>query len=115
MKNHECNIIQDILPLYAEHMVHEDTKEFVEAHLLTCADCKNELAALTSNIPIEEDVLRGDSSMNAIKKIKFDINKKRVFTAILASIISVIAAILFFAYLTAPEYISYSGYLQLFC
>ena len=32
MKN-ECNIIKDILPLYAEKMVSEDTVDFIEEHL----------------------------------------------------------------------------------
>ena len=32
MKN-ECSIIRDILPLYVENMVSEDTSEFVKEHL----------------------------------------------------------------------------------
>lgn len=32
MKN-ECSIIRDILPLYVENMVSEDTAEFVKGHL----------------------------------------------------------------------------------
>ena len=42
MRN-ECNIIRDILPLYAEDMVSADTSAFVEEHLDTCADCRAEL------------------------------------------------------------------------
>ena len=29
----ECNIVQDVLPLYLENMVSEGTKVFVEEHL----------------------------------------------------------------------------------
>lgn len=36
----ECNIIKDILPLYAEDMVSEDTKALVEEHLAHCPVCK---------------------------------------------------------------------------
>ncbi|MBQ3501344.1 MAG: zf-HC2 domain-containing protein, partial [Oscillospiraceae bacterium] len=35
MRN-ECNIIRDILPLYAEKIVSEDTAAFVEEHLEHC-------------------------------------------------------------------------------
>ena len=35
MKN-ECSIIRDILPLYVENMVSEDTSEFVKEHLESC-------------------------------------------------------------------------------
>ena len=38
MRN-ECNIIRDILPLYAEDMVSDDTISFVEEHLQACAEC----------------------------------------------------------------------------
>ena len=38
MKN-ECSIIRDILPLYVENMVSEDTSEFVKEHLERCPAC----------------------------------------------------------------------------
>ena len=38
MRN-ECNIIRDILPLYAEDMVSDNTVSFVEEHLQTCNEC----------------------------------------------------------------------------
>ena len=33
MEKINCNVIQDILPLYIEDAVSEDTKELVEEHL----------------------------------------------------------------------------------
>ena len=39
MKN-ECSIIRDILPLYVENMVSEDTSEFVKEHLESCPACR---------------------------------------------------------------------------
>ena len=35
-----CNVIQDILPLYIEDAVSEDTKELVEEHLQNCEICQ---------------------------------------------------------------------------
>lgn len=35
MKN-ECSYVRDVLPLYFENMVSEDTAAFVEEHLKTC-------------------------------------------------------------------------------
>lgn len=51
MRN-ECNIIRDLLPLYAEDMVSPDTADFVEAHLTNCAACRAELEALRQPGPI---------------------------------------------------------------
>ena len=45
MRN-ECNIIRDILPLYADKMVSADTESFVEEHLIGCAECRAELEKL---------------------------------------------------------------------
>ena len=42
MKN-ECSIIRDILPLYVENMVSEDTSEFVKEHLESCPACRGSL------------------------------------------------------------------------
>ena len=39
MKN-ECSIVQDILPLYVEDMVSEDTAGFVKEHLRGCPECR---------------------------------------------------------------------------
>ena len=45
MKN-ECSIVRDVLPLYFENMVSEETAAFVREHLKTCAECAAELEAL---------------------------------------------------------------------
>ncbi len=40
MKEINCNIIKDILPLYVDGVVSDDTKEIVEEHLEHCEECK---------------------------------------------------------------------------
>ena len=45
MKN-ECSIVQDILPLYVEEMVSDDTVSFVREHLKDCPRCRAELEKL---------------------------------------------------------------------
>ena len=35
----ECSIVRDVLPLYFENMVSEDTAVFVKEHLENCSDC----------------------------------------------------------------------------
>lgn len=46
MVNHECNIVRDLLPLYAEDMVSSETAEFVRRHLSACPACQSELDRL---------------------------------------------------------------------
>ena len=44
-----CSIVQDLLPLYEEDMLREETKEFVDGHLSQCAACRAELDALKAD------------------------------------------------------------------
>lgn len=39
MKN-RCDIVQDLIPLYVDHMLKESTEKLVTEHLHECADCK---------------------------------------------------------------------------
>lgn len=49
----ECSIVQDVLPLYLENMVSEDTTVFVREHLETCSDCAVAFERLKSGRQIE--------------------------------------------------------------
>ena len=53
MRN-ECNIVRDILPLYVEDMVSQDTASFVEEHLESCTKCREELAELKKSTEIAD-------------------------------------------------------------
>ena len=108
MNKINCAIIKDILPLYADDIVSEDTKKLVEEHLLNCHDCKKELSLLKTDLETPKVVITEKDDIAFLKKLSLDIKKKRVFTAILAATISAIGVILSFAYLTAPEYIPYT-------
>lgn len=55
MKEIKCSVIQDLLPLYVDEVVSDDTKSLVNEHLLTCEICKNEYEQMkeTLYVPIE--------------------------------------------------------------
>lgn len=42
MKPKECSLIQEILPLYVEDLVNQETVEYIKEHLAACADCAQE-------------------------------------------------------------------------
>ncbi len=70
-----CNIIKDLLPLYAEDMVSMDSKKMVDDHLCICDDCTKELAAIqqTPRMPLEVDV-------KSLKRVGDSIRRRRVLT-----------------------------------
>ena len=55
MKEIKCSVIQDLLPLYVDEVVSDDTKSLVNEHLLTCERCKHEYEQMkgTLYVPIE--------------------------------------------------------------
>lgn len=52
--NTECKIISDLLPLYAEDMVCEETAKFVENHLSECENCKKDFEAFKNGDDLKE-------------------------------------------------------------
>ena len=52
MKKISCNVYQDILPLYVDGVVSEDTKAFVDEHLAECENCRAELKKMSQTIDL---------------------------------------------------------------
>ena len=92
-----CNVIKDILPLYAEDMACEETKGLVEAHLCSCEGCRNVLQELKTK-PEETT----DKQMAGLKLVSDGIRKTKIWTVATAVflVITIIASLLVF--LTFP-------------
>lgn len=101
--NVTCNVIKDVLPLYLENMLSDDSTEMVEKHLEHCQECKNYLEELKTfhQVPV-------DTNISPLLKIKSSIRKKNILTAILAMMIAIMLMVITIAFLTAPKYIPYS-------
>lgn len=74
-----CEIIRDILPLYAEDMVSQPTREMVEEHLGECEDCTRELEAMKN----PEQPLPA-AQIESLKRVSGIIHNSRVLTAAVA-------------------------------
>lgn len=102
--NKDCSIVQDLLPLYAEDMLREETKEFVEGHLAQCAPCRAELTALKA-----EDVTPASVSAQPLRDLKRQLQRKKLTAVLLAVALALTLATAGFAYLTAPQYLPYNA------
>ena len=75
----ECSIVRDVLPLYFENMVSEDTAVFVKEHLENCSDCAAELECLKSGKKlIRRETSERENDTNVITAVKKKI-AKRIF------------------------------------
>lgn len=95
----KCNVIRDLLPLYADEVCSEDSREMVEEHISTCQECKQELEDYCYNTGLPE--VTADVAM---KKFKKKMNKKNL-KKIVISVIVCLAVIFASAYvLFIPEF-----------
>lgn len=101
--NKMCSVIRDLLPLYIEDMVSEDTRAVIDEHLADCPACRAELASLETS-----PELKPETSAAPLKRLRRDLRKKKIQT--IAVTVAFMAAILLslFAYVTAPQYFSYT-------
>lgn len=92
-----CNIIEDLLPLYVDDMVSEDSRKLVEEHLKECPSCwkmqeemvkENRLSAAGNRSNSEKT---NKTEAEPLKKIRRRIRKKRIASVILAVILVVAA------------------------
>lgn len=70
-----CNIIRDLLPLYAEDLASEDTRALVDEHLCGCDGCMRQYGQLkkAAEIPIEVET-------KALKRLGDTIRRRKVLT-----------------------------------
>lgn len=116
MRN-ECNIIRDILPLYVEGIVSEDTAAFIEEHLAACPDCTAELGTMKTpskfdQICAEEMKLQSNEALPLIaakKRIKKNKLVAIVVTALITALLTMticialeIRHLFWFVYILAP-------------
>lgn len=101
--NHECSIIRDLLPLYAEEMVSPDTASFVAEHLNTCAECRSVYERVKE--PEQVQMTEEAAPLIALKRRML---AKRIQTIALTVVFAAALFLSAFAYLSAPAYFAYS-------
>ena len=83
--NKDCSIVQDLLPLYAEDMLREETKEFVDGHLAQCEACRAELAALKA------DVTPAPVNAQPLRDLKRQLRRRKLTAVLLAVALAIMS------------------------
>lgn len=105
MSKISCNVIGDLLPLYVDGAVSEDTKKLVEEHLAECEECKKAAEDMGKELvlPVHETVRAAETSF--LQKMKKTWQKRRIRTAVIS--VAVTAGVILGSYmaLTIPQWI----------
>ena len=76
-----CAVIRDLLPLYAEDLTSEESKQVVDEHLADCPDCRARLEALRQPAAPEPD------AAETLRGVKKSLRRRRLLTALLAALL----------------------------
>ena len=104
-----CDVIQDLMPSYIDGILSEDSKVLVEEHIGTCQECRkmkeeqgkeqdrirSSVASITGCGAGRTENTESNSntgSVSALKKIRKKLLLRRVLTAAVAVILTLIAA-----------------------
>ncbi len=92
-----CDVIRDLLPLYAEDLVSEDSRKLVDEHLCDCDECVKQLGNLqkTTKYPVEDQT-------GALQKVRKMILRRRLLSVAAAMLTLITVASLLFTYVFAP-------------
>lgn len=94
-----CNVIDDLLPLYADGICSEDTKTVVERHAAECEECRKKLEAMASETLKEKNI--GETTFdkhekrypeNPFKKVKRHYTRLIAITLLICTVILLPAA-----------------------
>ncbi|MDI9520668.1 MAG: zf-HC2 domain-containing protein [Bacillota bacterium] len=96
-----CALAKDLMPLYQENLLSDQSNELIEAHLKTCADCqKNFHNAQVDNIEKEHETL---PLLKVSRKLKL---KRRILATAIAMTVCFAAVMAFYA-MTKIQYVPY--------
>lgn len=92
----DCEVIRDLLPLYAEQMASPASTELVEEHLQECEACREHLRQMQMPVPVKPET-EPDKPLQEIRK---NINRKqqRTMLAAMVLILLLAAAVVFGSY-----------------
>lgn len=83
-----CDIIRDLLPLYAEHITSEATNALVEEHLAECEACRAELEQMEQPVPVRPEA-QPDAPLRRIRAAL----QRRSFRAAIGSVLAALCAL----------------------
>lgn len=103
MKKVSCDIIKDILPLYIDDVVSDDTKNMVEEHLQSCEECRKEVLLLGKDIVVPIAVEAQRAEVKVLKRLKKHYKNKKIITVVLSVILAIGILNGIYAALVLPE------------
>lgn len=85
-----CHVIRDLLPLYVDDALSEDTKTLVNEHLAFCKGCQQELTNMKKPVVLPGFQKAQEQDAEMIRGLQRKLLKKRVFIVTLSILLTAI-------------------------
>lgn len=97
MSNIRCEMIRDLLPLYADHVISDVTRDEIDKHLQECSECRRIYDAQMKNLtlPLLKEEIRKEEE--GIRTIQHRLRKEKRNSVL--AVIAVFAAVILSFYL----------------
>ena len=93
MKNKDCYIIIDLLPLYIDDVVSNETRRFVDEHLSDCEECRMKYIEMKRDLIIPTDKNIQVMEANRLKKYFQKLRRKQIIGLIATILLTLISMI----------------------
>ena len=81
MKDLDCNVIRDLMPSYLDEICSKESRNLVDAHLTSCAQCRVQIELLKRTELTDEQ--REPVKLSYLKKLKHYYMKKEILNVVL--------------------------------
>lgn len=108
MEKINCNVIQDLLTLYLDDTVSDDTKALVEDHLQHCEVCRRLYNELKEDIMVPVETKDDNKEIKELQNFKRFLLRKRIRTILLSVVGSVICLAGIIVYMN--QHLTYINY-----
>lgn len=107
----ECSIVQDLLPLYEEGMLRDETAAFVRGHLADCAACRQAQAGMTASAAAVETISAAEDTAAAaeaapLRRLKRMLLRRQLQTVAFLALFGAALLVAAWAALDAPRFLS---------
>lgn len=84
MEKISCSIAKDLMPLYMDGVLSEETTEVMKVHLESCENCRKEYEIMEQEWYLPSTVKLQEENKKMLKELKSQIKRKRILTGVVA-------------------------------
>ena len=89
MEKISCSIAKDLLSLYIEGILSEETAQVVEMHLQTCESCKKDFEIMRQEFVFPSAPKIQEENEKILKELKRQLKIKRILTGVVAVFVTI--------------------------